>query len=237
MPEIITNCPKYIAWLLLCFFYASAAAAPAAENSDFSKQQLEWLESDEEHPTAEVNEGELEFLPGKANKPEHQHDNHLWISQQTISTGWAKLDQCHTNLDAVPDLQIVYHKDRIRNLKIISRRNIAEANVEGHRVVLHNISRHSRICLQAYSRVFWPTTEGHYVLSNGPFMRKFLDGYYPLKVSLNVHYPESLLKLIQIRPAPQTGWEVQYRKNTVILSGRFEGELRTHLLFKHLKNP
>lgn len=231
------NHSKYIAWLLLCFFYTSAAAVPAAEKDGFSKEQLEWLESDEEHPAAQVNEGELEFLPGKANKPEHHHENHLWINQETIRTGWAKLDQCHTNLDAVPDLQIVYHKDRIRNLKIISRRNIADAGVEGHHIVLHNISRNSRICLEAYTRVFWPTTQGYYALTNGPFMRKFLDGYYPLNVSLNVHYPELILKLIEIRPAPQAGWKVQYRKNQVILSGRFEGELRTRLLFKYLPEP
>lgn len=221
---------KYIAWLLLCCFCNNLLAA----EPQFSKEQIQWLESDEEHPTASINEGKLNFLTGKPNKSEHYHENNLWIDKETIQTGWAQLDQCHTNLDAVPALQILYHKDRIRHLKIISKRNIGEASVRGHRIVLTNINKHAKICIQSSSKVFRPITNLHYALTNGPFMRKFLDGYYPLKVSLSIHYPESILKLIKIQPAPQTGWEVQYRKNQVILSGRFEGELRTHLLFKYL---
>jgi len=232
---MMKNCREYIAWLLLCCLSGGVAAEPAPAGTEgFTKEQLEWLESEKEHPAIEINEGELEFLADGPDKPEHHHENHIWITRKSIETGWARLEQCHTDLDAVPSLQIVYNEDRVREIKIVSTRNIGHASVYGHKVLLENIARGSKICLEAHSNVLQPAANQHFTVRNGPFMRQFLDGYYPITVTLNIHYPETMLKLITVNPAPQSGWKVEHMKNEVMLKGRFKGRLKTNLLFKRL---
>ena len=43
------------------------------------------------------------------------------------------------------------------------------------------------------------TDNGRYYLKLGPFMRRFLDGYYPLHVQLEVCYP-AFLQLVSASP-------------------------------------
>lgn len=204
----------------------------------FTEEQLKWLESEEEHPTAQVNEGALTFLP-TTQETEHLHDNQLWIDQGTIASGWARLRQCHTSLDAVPRLDIVYHPDRIRDLKVISSNSIASAVATGHTIELQDIEPGAEICISATSRVFHPvesTQDGmRYELVNGPFMRQFLDGFYPLQVRIQVNYPQDLLKLVSVSPESQSGWNLRYDAGRIEMQGRFEGKLTTRLIFEKLQ--
>ncbi len=57
----------------------------------FTPEQLEWLESDSEHPVEHVNEGALVFLPLSENI-EYVHESTLRMGDETIATGWARLD-------------------------------------------------------------------------------------------------------------------------------------------------
>lgn len=202
--------------------------------SAFTEEQLQWLESDDDNPSPalEVSEGELAFLPTTARKPEHWHNNRIWIDETSIRTGWTRLHQCHHHLDAVSALQIVYHKARIRNLVITRYKNIAKAFVQGPTVQLQNIKPDSQICISAESRTLSPEDEKHFTLKNGPFMRRFLDGYYPMTVSLVVYYPAHLLKFMSASPAQRPGWTVKKASNQIILHGRFEGRLETRLRFR-----
>jgi hypothetical protein len=42
----------------------------------------------------------------------------------------------------------------------------------------------ARLCLSAQTRALRNTGNGYFNLVNGPYMRKFLDGYYPMRVTL-----------------------------------------------------
>ena len=117
--------------------------------------------------------------------------------------------QCHTGLDRVPSLQIVYNRQRIRNLKIESVNSIARARVEGHTVQLEHIGKDSKLCITAETRALVKAEQSYY-LKNGPFMRQFLDGFYPMRVRVEVFYPVDLLKLKSIKP---TGAEASTRTN------------------------
>ena len=230
MPERITVQYIRAGVLLLLFGWHATLLA------QFSEEQLQWLESETEHPTPEVNEGKLEFIPIAADKPEHHQSMQITLTDETIESGWALVSQCHENLDRVARLEIVFHKDRVRNLQVTEYTNILKAWSEDHRVVVRDVQKDSRICLRAESRIFHrlESSEGQaeYELVNGPFMRRFLDGFYPLSLSLDVSYPRERLQLLDVQPVSQPGWKVRYDANRIFLSGRFEGKLLTRLRFR-----
>jgi hypothetical protein len=149
-----------------------------------------------------VNEGSLHFLETAPAKPVHHHQNRIVIDASSLESGWVSLSQCHDHLDAVPLAQITFREGFIRNLKVDSAVRIEEARIEGASVQLRNVEPGATLCLSAQTRAFHDTGNGYYNLTNGPYMRKFLDGYYPMQVTLDIRYPAELLKLIDVTPLP-----------------------------------
>lgn len=192
----------------------------------------DWFFRDFEAEARAVNEGELEFLSEPPAKQVHHHQNHLVIRGPSLEDGWVVLEQCHDNLDAVPDLEVVFSPDRIRNLKVVTARNIGRAWVEGPSVQLKDVRHDARLCVSAESRALRAEGDGAYVLKNGPFMRRFLDGYYPMRVVLQVDYPCGMLDLVAASPAEQPGFRVEEGDCGVAYDTWFEGRLVTELVFK-----
>jgi hypothetical protein len=162
----------------------------------------DWSVIDEEaalqQRAREVNEGELQLLDQPPETAAHHHQNRLMITEQSLSDGWVTMYQCHSNLDKVSASQIVYNKDRIRNIKVLSLQNIGSARVEGHTVQMKDIAAESKICISADKRAL-SYEKGKYYLKLGPFMRRFLDGYYPMHVQVEVCYP-AFLQLVSASP-------------------------------------
>jgi hypothetical protein len=131
----------------------------------------------------------------------------------------------------VAETQIVYHSERIRKLQLSSSANIAKAWVEGPAVQLKDIGPRASLCLQAESRALSTTGQGRYRLKNGPYMRRFLDGYYPMRVSLEIHYPAELLKLADLRPQPGKAGRLELHDGTIRWDGWFTGRLFTEFDF------
>ena len=206
--------------------------------AEFSKEQLEWLESDAEHPAFEVNEGDLEFLPRPADRVEHAQTMQITLTGESIESGWAVVDQCHRNLDSVPSLEIVFHRQRVRALQVVSFRNMRHAEAAGHRVLVSDIRPDSEICLSAESKILHPVAgqRGQQIfrMVNGPFMRRFLDGYYPISLQLQVSYPQAMLEIRDVQPGSQPGWDIRYDAGRIHMNGRFEGRLKTTLLFARI---
>ncbi len=73
---------------------------------------------------------------------------------------------------------------------------------------------------------------GYFSLFSGPYLRKFLDGYYPMRVTLDVDYPAGALQLIDVSPAQQPGLNFDERPGNIRLDTLFEGELRLLLQFE-----
>jgi len=202
-----------------------------------SMTELErWLESDEMLPpsvsTEHVNEGNLVFLSQHPAKQVHHHQNHLTINTDSLRDGWVQLNQCHDHLDRVPATQITYNKERIRDLQIVSSGNIEQSWIEDNSVQLRNILANARLCVRAWTRALRANGDGSYSLRNGPFMRRFLDGYYPMRVTMEIDYAASGLQLVSMKPARQQGFEVTEREGYLAFDAWFEGSLQTEFLFR-----
>jgi hypothetical protein len=217
-------------------FLALAAVLPAlacaAPLPAMTAQELDaWFNG---KSTAEVNEGELRFLTAPPLKPVHHHQNRIRITADSLASGWTELEQCHDNLDAVPRAQITFREGYIRNLRVLESRAIDEAWVEGPTVQLREVHPGARLCLAAQTRALKDSGGGYYTLHSGPYMRKFLDGYYPMQVSLELEYPAQLLQIIDISPGEQAGFHVSEKAGQLNIDTLFEGELRTQVQFERL---
>jgi hypothetical protein len=203
---------------------------------ELSAAELEkWFASDDLHPPSypanEVNEGQLVFLADIPVADVHHHQNKLIIEPQSLASGWVRLQQCHNNLDKVSRAQILFKKKKIKQLQIISSKNIEQAWIEANSVQLVNISEHAQLCVEAVSRALIVNQDGSYSLRNGPFMRRFLDGYYPMHVSMEVSYAGTGLQLASVSPVTQQGFQVWQKNDQIKYEAWFEGRLKTELRF------
>lgn len=221
---------KYFSAALLRSFCAAAwfglASAPSASGASSPLAEEAWDE-----PPVEVNEGVLEFLAAAPPKRVHHHQNLMRIKPSSLEDGWVDLEQCHRHLDPVPRLEIVYHPQRIRDIRIVSYRNIDTAGVEGPSLQLSDIGPAAEICLTAESRALHKLDNGAFQLRNGPYMRRFLDGYYPMRLSLEVHYPRSRLRFNGQRPLPVESTQHTPPDGLFKWSGWFTGKLSTEIDF------
>ena len=179
-----------------------------------------------------VNEGPLHFLETLPAKPIHHHQNRIRIETDSLASGWVGLSQCHDHLDAVPRAQITFREGFVRDLKIDLASGIERAWVEGASVQLQQVAPGARLCLSAQTRALRNTGNGYFNLINGPYMRKFLDGYYPMRVTLDIDYPPQSLRLIDVSPPQQPGLTIFEQPGSIRLDAVFEGELRMHIQFE-----
>ena len=181
-----------------------------------------------------VNAGSLHFLETLPDKPLHHHQNRIRIDSNSLNSGWVTLSQCHDNLDAVPRTQITFREGFVRDLRVDTFSHIEDAWIEGATVQLRNVERGARLCLSAQTRALRNNGNGYFNLLNGPYMRKFFDGYYPMRVSLEVDYPPQLLTLIDVAPAVQPGLKLDERPGAIRMDAVFEGALMTLIQFEKL---
>lgn len=220
----------------LIAFFLSALISGTAYSQEASQQELEdWFNDDSSARIAAVNEGQLIFLKQAPAKPVHHHHNTITLTDDSLRDGWALLEQCHEHLDKVPATQIVFREGRVRQLEITSFSNIQQASVEGSTVQLREIGPNARICLKMQSLVLLKNADGTYHVNNGPFMRRFLDGYYPMQVSMDVQLLTDKLRYLDITPAQQRGFRVTASKRHVKFNVWFEGRLQT--LIRFLPDP
>lgn len=204
--------------------------------NSLTEEELErWFNSDDPNPPefkqVEINNGDLYFLNKKPDKPVHHHRNTLTVYSNSLTDGWVKLEQCHVNLDRVSRAQVMFSKKRIRDIKIINSDSIGSAWVENNSVQLENVKDNALLCVEAWSKALTKNEDGSYRLISGPFMRKFLDGYFPIHVTINVDFKATNLKLVLVEPFAQDGFTVSRTAKTVNLDAWFEGRLKTELTF------
>lgn len=179
--------------------------------------------------TDHVSNGDLRFLTDAPDRLVHQHLNTIVIHDSSLKDGWVSLEQCHRNLDQVGRLQILFREARVRELRILDYERIERAWVEGPSVQMTGVGPGARLCLAAQTLGLRDHGDGTYVLRNGPFMRRFLDGYYPMRVFFSVVFPAETLQFFAIDPQPQAGFRLWQGPGRVGFDALFEGQLTTEV--------
>lgn len=222
---------------LVLLGWLSLSVTPGLAN-ELSPEELErWFNSDSLDPPRyrEVNDGVLVFLDKPPEKIPHHHHNSLTIHSTSLQDGWIILEQCHTHLAQVEAAQVVFNSERVRDIAILSYRNMERAWVEDASVQMTNIKADAKLCIKARSRALIQNADGSFSLRNGPFMRRYLDGYFPIRVSLDLNYATTGLQLVRMHPTAQTGYIVRYGDGSVHIDALFEGKLETEFQFQYNK--
>lgn len=239
LPHTRHQCQCVLVQLLLFFCSLSLSQTIHAQslNSDISDEEWEkWLADDAEEKARRVNEGEIHFLP-KAPEDTNSHaiENHIEISTTSLTDQWVSFRQCHTHLDPVAQTQIVYRYKNMRNLRIEHAEGIAKTWVENQSIQMEDLQDGASICILAEAQIFKPVqVEGYnaFFISNGPYYRKFLDGYYPFHLRFTITYPADLLSVVGASPKPQAGVVVSQKPGYIHFDIWFEGELKIGILFQ-----
>ena len=230
--NVQTGCCSRVAAKILRWFVAPCSWAILLLPQTLSATEDEWSRIEQEMAREQqalgVNEGELQLLEHPPEAASHFHHTRLMLTEQSLHDGWVTMYQCHSDLDRVALSEIVYHKNRIRDIRIVSSQNIETAWVEGHTVQMKGISAESKICISADRRVLM-FDKGRYYLRLGPFVRRFLDGYYPMHVRVEVSFP-GFLQLLGSSPVTA----LQYDKNQLSFADMdlwVVGELNIEFVF------
>lgn len=202
-----------------------ATIVSAGEPTD---KELElWFESDsfESDYVDKSSDAQLTFIAPIVNETVPSSSTQLTITPESLLSGWIAIKQCHDNLDPVPDAEVVYRFRVMRNLRITESNQIERAWVDGPSVQLKNVGRSARLCIGAEAQALSQDQEGSYRLRYGPFQRKFLDGYFPYHIYMNVSYPEKLLSVSLIEPSPELGYDHKITQGKLIADAWFTGRL------------
>jgi hypothetical protein len=186
---------------------------------------------------AEISGGELRLLTRVLDPPPHHHSKRIEISAGSLDSGWVRDRQCHMHLDPVAALEIVFGADKLRWLRITRSENIGSAKVVGPSVQLQDVGKNAVLCLEGELRLLErDRLTGHYVLTTGPYMRRFLDGYFPMRLTVEISYPPDRLRFVELQPD-------SLRARTRVLPGRvnlsalFEGRLFVEMRFETVGEP
>jgi len=184
-----------------------------------------WLGLDDDGRALLVNEGTLDFLRDAQGRRVLQTRNWLTINPESLHNGWVELHQCQANLDPVPAVEVVYRYHRLRNLRVISTHGIERARVVQNTVQMEQVQEGGEICIEAGVQILKPEGENTYTLQSGPFHRRFLDGYYPVRLDYRIHWPAGRLQLESVHPEMQQGFSVHEQPGELSIDTLFEGKL------------
>ena len=212
--------PLLVAALMICGLSATADDDPEA-----------WLESDDDTSIRLVNEGDLEFLRETPGRRILQTRNRLIITPGSLHNGWVELHQCQSNLDPVSAVEVVYRYHGLRKLRVVSTRAIGHARVENNSIQMTDVQKGGEVCIEAEVQVLNKTAAGQYRLTSGPFHRRFLDGYYPLRLDYRIHWPADMLQLGSVLPEMQEGFSVREQAGELTIDTLFEGMLTIEVRF------
>lgn len=208
--------------------------AEVDDYSDLTPQERAWLLDDSElNDLVNALDNlviETRFIEPFDLSDHYYMTNQIDLNSESLQTGWATLTQCHYNLDPVARLQIVYHPEHTKNLTILEDQAIDLSRVEDTSIQMNSLQKGAKICVQADTYALKAQKNG-YRIERGPFMRKFLDGYYPLYVELNINWTGLPLALSDTLPNQQTGVEIEHQYQSLKAGYWFRGELRPQIHF------
>lgn len=221
---------------------ASTAHAEIEFTDDLSgltEQEKAWLESDMVDENFHVNRGELIWISPQKTQNQYRLENRIFLTPDSMKTGWVRFEQCHYQLDAINKIEVVYHTERSRQLKAIEFQNIQKVENKSSSVVLIGVKKNAHVCIEGETLSLFPNQslansqakDATWTLKRGPYMRKFLDGYFPLQVSEEIHWADTPLQLNSPQNTNQLGKHIKIDGQQLNATYHFEGRLTLNYNF------
>lgn len=216
---------KYLALIAVLYTLPALASDGDAES---------WFDQAEAEAARlrQINTGSLDFHASPPATRIHQLYNRLDIHPASLAGGYVDLRQCHAQLDPIHRAEIRYRYQRMQGLRLESWQGMERAWVEGDSVQMINVEEGAQLCIRARVAILRPREGGGYTLRSGPFHRRFLDGYFPMRVILDIHYPPDLLDFDYLEPRPQPGFTLSQADGALRLEALFSGRLTLELGFR-----
>lgn len=216
------------AWIVLLMLpFAELGAVEGQDPLDVLERQ----EQDDLERLRNVNSGEVEFLNDAAADADLHTDMHLNLAAEGLPQGWVDMRQCQRGLDAMASSEIVYRYAEMRDLRVTGVRGIDSARVEDQSIQLRGVQADAEVCVAARVKILRDLGDGRYRLVSGPYHRRFFDGYFPMRLSLEVRYPAEAMQWRRVTPAAQPGFLVREEPGRLTIDTRFTGMLTVELEF------
>lgn len=184
---------------------------------------LEWL--------SDIADEDFQPIDRPLDQTPFHHIKTLIVTADSLAGGWVHNHQCHRYFSVTPSLDIVFPTGKIRNITIADASNVGDVEVRGHTIQLKDVNEKSALCINSENLLLNREPGGVYRVTAGPFYYRFLDGYFPMEVSLQVQYPPSLLEVMRVVPGNRRGVEITRNDGEVRLWSRFEGTLWVQVFF------
>lgn len=176
----------------------------------------------------------LTFFEGVAPESLYRFEAEIVINELSLETGLVDTHTCHHNLDPIDRVEIMFSKDRLNDLEIVSHQGIGQVSRNEHLVSLRDVTRGASICIFVRTRSLEPLGEG-YVLKGGPLQRRFLDSFHPMMMHGTVHLGTHQLAFNSMSPDRQPGWTIDVGPGRIEYGGFFAGTLQTEIRFDRIR--
>ena len=108
-----------------------------------------WFADDAEGNASAVNEGHLRFIKPRPGESILHSDTRIWLSVVSLRAGWAEMQQCYRNLDAVSRAAVVYAYAAMRELRVTRAEKMARYRIFSDRVELEEVDHDAVLCVSA----------------------------------------------------------------------------------------
>lgn len=190
----------------------------------------DWFDDDWEDRVDNLSEGELIWYKGTPREGTSLTSLSIRFLETSAREGWVEVGQCHSQLASAPAAQLIFDGRPVRKLRVEKVVNIKKVGIEGESVQLSGLKTGAEICVRSEQQVLHRLDKHHWALISGPFQRRFLDGYYPMQLELNVEWPEGQWRYMKIKPTD--GPVVRTTDGQLHLQAHFSGLLKTALVFQ-----
>ena len=174
-------------------------------------------------------EGQLRFLSVHPEPNTYRYESRVQISEDSLSSGVVSILTCHYQLDPIRKVVILFNPKRLQTIQIREASGIGGLEVEGHRVIMTDVTRGAMVCIDLQSKALDRLDESTYRLQAGPLMRRYFDGYLPMQATLSFEWPGDKVALKQTNPAPQPGVKLMQDSDRAQLDIIFAGRLMANI--------
>lgn len=150
-------------------------------------------------------EGQLRFLEAHPEPHTYRYESRVRISEESLITGVVTLNTCHFELDPIRKVVIAFNPNRLQKLEITQASGVGSLEVRGHLIEMTDVKRGASVCIDLESKALERLNETTYRLNAGPLMRRYFDGYLPMRATLMLSWPGDRITLKETNPAPQKG--------------------------------